>query len=373
MVRGLLGGLLVLVVVAAACGAGPAMTATPPAAGAPRGAVLYVATDDGAITAYQIGTWRRIGRWTGLPIRDGVRGVASYRSSLFVAHGRDRSRGPGGLLRWDMVTHRVIYNRRYAFGIDQPAVCRRPSGVRVVLPGGELTGTTAWRTVRVSDGAVTGALRGGLGPHNTICHSRDVLMGGRQARYLYQTAGPRVGPSPSAKLGVRPFTVDAANSLVYITWTAFRGFSVGSLHSGRILSTRRFGPVPAGFGPSAPSHGISLNPAGTRVYVLDTPLHRVLVYTTGAKPRLLAPIRIPDGLAGAESPCAYDCRRDGWLLNSLDGRFVFVGDSGDVISTLHRRVVAQLPALLQSRHGFLEIVWANGRPVASSTHFGVGR
>jgi len=49
--------------------AGLIATASPTSA-APRlhGALLYVANDNGTITAYQIGTWRRVARWTGLPI-----------------------------------------------------------------------------------------------------------------------------------------------------------------------------------------------------------------------------------------------------------------------------------------------------------------
>src|SRR5579862_9152473 len=72
-----------------------------------HGGVLYIATDDGALTAYQLGTWRRVGRWTGLPITDGVRGVAYWRGSLFIAHGGDgRGRG-GALLRWSLISRRV--------------------------------------------------------------------------------------------------------------------------------------------------------------------------------------------------------------------------------------------------------------------------
>lgn len=344
-------------------------------AAAPRlhGALLYVANDDGSITAYQIGTWRRAARWTGLPIRDGVRGVAYRRGFLYIAHGGDGRGHTGGLLKWDVRTARTVYNRAYPFGIDQPAVCRRHGIMRVYLPTGELSPSRTWEVIRGRTGNVIGSLRGGVGPHNTICHRGKVLMGGRQALYLRQTNGPPVGPTPARLPGVRPFVVNARNTRAYITWTGFRGFSVGSLRTGRILATRWFGRVPAGFRPSAPSHGISLSPGGHRLYVLDAPTHRVRVYTAGPAPRLLAKIRIPHGLRGTESPCAYDCRRDGWLLHSLHGSYVFVGDSGDVIRTRTRRVVAFLPALENTRHGFLEILWRGGRPVASTGHFGVGR
>lgn len=338
-----------------------------------NGPVLYVANDDGSIIAYQIGTWRRVARWTGLPTTDGVRGVAYRKGFLFVAHGGDGEGRTGGLLKWDVRTGETVYNRSYPFGIDQPAVCRRDGMTHIYMPTGEQAPSRTWEVIRGRNGNVIGSIRGGSNPHNTICHRGDVLMGGRRARYLYQTAGPPVGPSPAPQTGVRPFVVNARNTLVYITWTRFRGFSVGNLRTGRIIATRNFGPVPSSFQPTAPSHGISLSPSGRRLYVLDTPVREVRVYTAGRSPRYLTSIRIPDGLRGDDSPCAYDCLRDGWLLHSLRGRYVFVGDSGDVIRTATHRVVAFLPALLNSRHGFLQILWRDGRPVASTGHFGIGR
>jgi hypothetical protein len=77
-------------------------------------------------------------------------------------------------------------------------------------------------------------------------------------------------------------------------------------------------------------------------------------------------------MAGNESPCGGDCGRAGWLLTSLDGRFVYVGDSGDVISTRTLRVVGFLPALANSRYP-IEIDWDGGRPTATSTRSGIGR
>jgi hypothetical protein len=338
-----------------------------------NGALLYVASDDGSITAYQIGTWQPAARWTGLPIRDGVRGVAYRGGFLYVAHGGDGSGRTGGLLKWNVRTGSTVYNRSYGFGVDQPAVCRSGGIVRVYLPAGELSRSHTWEVIRARSGAVIGRLAGGRGPHNTICRRDHVLMGGRWSRYLMQTGGPPVGPTPSASPGVRPFVVNRGFTRAYITWTDFRGFSVANLQTGRIVATRSFGAIPAAFRPSAPSHGIALGPGGRRLWVLDAPKRQVRLYTAGTAPHRLATVQLIHGMRGTESPCAYDCMRDGWLLTSLRGRYVFVGDSGDVIRARTRRVVGFLPALENSRHGFLEIVWRDGRPVASTGHFGNGR
>jgi hypothetical protein len=360
----------VLIVALVASGA-----AVPITHAAPRlnGALLYVANDNGSITAYQVGTWQRAARWVGLPIRDGVRGVAYRDGFLYITHGGDGAGRTGGLLKWDVRTGSIVYNRSYGFGVDQPAVCRSGGIVRVYMPVGELSQSTTWQVIRAHSGAVIGRIAGGRGPHNTICRHGHVLMGGRWSRYLMQTTGPAVGPTPSTSPGVRPFVVNRSFTRAYITWTDFRGFSVGNLRTGRIIATRSFGTVPAAFRPSAPSHGITLSPGGRRVWVLDAPTRQVRLYTAGPAPRRLATVDLLHGMRGTESPCARDCLRDGWLLASLRGRYIFVGDSGDVIRARTRRVVGFLPALENSRHGFLEIVWHDGRPVASTGHFGNGR
>jgi hypothetical protein len=59
-------------------------------------------------------------------------------------------------------------------------------------------------------------------------------------------------------------------------------------------------------------------------------------------------------------------------LNDLSGRYVYVGDSGDVVSTSTLSVVANLPALDNTRV-MAEIDWQNGAPSVTSTHFGIGR
>ena len=51
----------------------------------------------------------------------------------------------------------------------------------------------------------------------------------------------------------------------------------------------------------------------------------------------------------------------GSLVRSADGRFLYVGDEGDVIDTRSRQSVANLEALQKSRV-VLEVDWVDGRP-----------
>ena len=61
------------------------------------------------------------------------------------------------------------------------------------------------------------------------------------------------------------------------------------------------------------------------------------------------------------------------MLHSKLGDYVYIGDSGSVISTATRQQVTLLPALNNGRHGFLEVMFdSSGTPVDTSTHFGMG-
>jgi hypothetical protein len=87
-------------------------------------------------------------------------------------------------------------------------------------------------------------------------------------------------------------------------------------------------------------------------------------------PRHVADIRLDHSMRGREHPCGGDCGRAGWLQHSLDGRYVFVGDDGDVIATATHTVVGFLPALRSSRYPF-ELDWRGDRPVRTSTRSGI--
>lgn len=340
-----------------------------------NGRYLYIASP-GVLHVYRFGTWKQVARYSLPQTSDGIRGVDAHPAShsLYIAHGGDGGvHGTGRLLKWNLVRHTVSWDRSYPFGIDQFAVCRG----RIFMPTGEQSSGSSWKVLDERSGRVVGTLTGGGHPHNTICHHGRVYMGGRGSRYLFVQnlrTGKRlkVGPSPSASPGVRPFTVNATDTRAYITWTNYRGFSVANLRTGAVIASENFGRVPSTFLPSAASHGISLSPGGKRLYVLDAPMQQVEVWTAADKPVHLKNIRVR-GLTGMETRCPYDCRRDGWLLHSLRGRYVFVGDSGSVIDTRTRRAVASIRALRMNRHGFLEIDWSRGIPKATSTHFGVGR
>jgi DNA-binding beta-propeller fold protein YncE len=342
---------------------------------------LEYVLDDGLISVYDMGHKQRLVRTLPLPQTSaGIRGAAAVPAThmLFISYGGDGGgNGNGSVLAYDLLAERVVWTVHLSTGIDSGAVS--PDGGKLYMPTGENSHSATWNVLDTRTGAVTGTIHGGEGPHNTVASSngRYVYLGGRNHDYLgvYETATGHVREIGPLKSGVRPFTVNGSNTIAFTTATGFDGFQVSSLTSAKVLFTVSFGAVPGGFPFTAPSHGISLSPDEKQLYVIDAVHKQVQVYDVSGVTRGVAPTRLASiavaGWSGKERPCAYDCGQDGWLQHSLDGRFVYVGDSGEVIETATRRVLTRLSTLANTRK-FLEIDWRGGVPVATSSRSGVG-
>jgi hypothetical protein len=345
-----------------------------------NGPVFYTAMNDGTLYAYQEGTWALLGKWSGLPITDAARGIDAdpATGTIYISHGgagpaSTGAKSPnGGLLAWSVMTNSVVYDVAFTHGVDQISF----GGGEVYIPSGEYTSDSNWYYVQASNGMELGSEPGGKNPHDTIYRNTHRYYGGTQDTFLYilgLDASPvtKVGPSPSGTAGVRPFTVNASETRVYVTWSNFRGFSVGDVTTGKLLSTVNFGNNSCGL--AAPSHGMSLAPDGSELYVLDTCLNQVKVYDSSDTPQLKAAIQLAHNIQpGQENPCVWDCNRDGWITHSRDGKYVYIGDSGDVIDTATHQPAAYLPNLNNCRHGFIELDWSNGVVVGTPTHVGLG-
>jgi hypothetical protein len=169
-------------------------------------------------------------------------------------------------------------------------------------------------------------------------------------------------------------TINSKDNRVFTTATGFTGFQVSSTEGNAgVLYTENFGGT-CGF--STCSHGISLSPDDKEVAVVDVAHKAVQFWDVHGVAESIAPTFVAsvpvNGLEGSEGGCAYDCGRDGWVQHSFDGRFVFVGDSGAVIETATRKVVANLTNLLNTRKS-IEIDFSEGVPVATTNRTGVGR
>jgi DNA-binding beta-propeller fold protein YncE len=310
-----------------------------------------------------------------IPEFHSLRGVAVNPGTATVyatVGGNGGSSGNGAIVAYDLLTNRVRWRRSLNTGADSLAIT--PNGRTLYVPEGERTMGDIWHVVDARTGRVEREIHAAPGPHNTIV-SRDgttVYLGPRNSRFLVVASTvtnrvlKKVGP---LKPGVRPFTIDDARRLAYTTATGFLGFQVSSLRSGKVLAT-----VPIRFpwrhSLGTPSHGIALSPDGRTLAVIDVPNSYVHVYDVTGAPKHLADVRLTRSMKGHESPCGGDCGRAGWLQYGLDGRYLWVADDGNVISSATSRAVAYVPALANSRYLF-ELDWRDGRPVRSGGRSGI--
>ena len=174
-------------------------------------------------------------------------------------------------------------------------------------------------------------------------------------------------PTASDRLSV----TDTEHGVVFVTRRGLLGVRTLDLHTKRTLYVTRFKGFTWNprFGPDPPSHGLSLAPDRPELWVLDAPNSVVHIFDVselpGRPPRRLEDVRFSKPTSGNENPCTKACGRIGSLLHSADGRFVYVGDAGDVIDTRTREIVANLEALHNSRVQ-LEVDWVRGKAVFPS-------
>jgi DNA-binding beta-propeller fold protein YncE len=181
--------------------------------------------------------------------------------------------------------------------------------------------------------------------------------------------------------GVRPFTVNKVGSIAYVTTSQTSGtpsFYTINTRTGAVL----YQPRATGFsctggqisvGIATCTHGIALSPDERTVYLIDAAnsANHVHVFDVGGlpsrAPTLTTSWNFPDAIRGSQSRCAgnsADCLKEGWLHLSMDGRYLFVGDSGDVIDTTTGGTVANLSAMANSRVE-IEVDMQDGRVVAA--------
>ncbi|MGZ6281412.1 MAG: YncE family protein, partial [Ktedonobacteraceae bacterium] len=294
-------------------------------------------------------------------------------------HGDGGIHGNGSLLKYDLIHNQVVWTQNYSFGIDSGAIT--PDGSTIYMPDGEAAYDGTWHIINTSDGSIKGTIFTvtGNAAHNTIVgfSGQHVYLGGlnnptffvasTSTNKISETIGPLVG-------GVRPFTINGSESLVFTTHTGFLGFQVSNLNTGKILYTVPVNGFTAPAG-STSTHGISISPDEKELYLIDTPNSYVHVFNISGlptnAPTQVANIQLNPAMGGTESPCIYDCGKEGWLSHVADGRYAIVGDSGDVIDTTTRTIAYYLPTVSNTRK-FLEVDWQNGHPIFTTSRTGLG-
>jgi len=305
-----------------------------------------------------------------LPDSAGVRGVEECPATgvLYVSYGGQGAGSNGSALAYSLLEKKLLWQKNYSHGIDSFALSKDCS--KLYMPVGEYDASGEWKIVNTATGEDEGSIStpGSGGHDGTLSFDGKLLVMGEKTYshlVLYHAETAKVQTqSPALVNGVRPNTVNGADSEVFTTASGYDGFQVSSTaEGGAIQYTENFNEG-GSCGQSTCSHGISLSPDNKEVAVIDA-VHNAVQFwnvegvATGHAPAHVA--TVPVHLVS-----------EGWVQHSYDGRYLFVGDSGDVISTATHTVVAHLAALEGTRQS-LEVDWEGTRTVATTQRTGVGR
>jgi hypothetical protein len=318
----------------------------------------------GQLSVYDIANGSLVARF-GLPGVAEIRGIGASAATgmLYVSYGGFPS-GTGHLLEFSLYRQKVMYDRGYRFGIDSFDISH--DGRLIFMPTGENTSGNTWHVLAATTGRVVGHIAAGRAPHDTVvgASGRHVFLGGASARYLYEANASRpwkvigrMGPlMPGGVTGIRPFTIDAQDTLAFTTADRYLGFQVSDVATGRVLYTV---PVPGFSVPPTfrglPSHGIGLSPDQRNLWLVDKPNRAVHEFDISGLPHR-APVMI--ATVHVSGP------KLGWLNLTRDGRYLFAGEAGNMINTRTHRTVGTIGALVASRYN-IEIDWAGPRVCAA--------
>jgi DNA-binding beta-propeller fold protein YncE len=271
---------------------------------------------------------------------------------------------PRRVVALDLATEKIVWNRTYDGGADRPALS--PDGKILYVPSFE---GPHWLAIDALSGDVLQKLVTNSGAHNTIYgpDGKRVYMAGLKSPNLaiadtatHKVVGS-VGPFSSA---IRPFTINAKQTLCFVNVNGLLGFEVGDIKTGRMLHRVEV----AGFekGPvkrhGCPSHGVGLTPDEKELWVSDGANARLHIFdATVMPPKQVTSIALRD--------------QPGWITFSRDGRYAYPS-TGEVIDTRSREILT----ILRDEHGgtvqtekVVEVVFANGKPVTTGDQFGIGR
>ncbi|MBC7925672.1 MAG: hypothetical protein H7039_08450 [Bryobacteraceae bacterium] len=316
--------------------------------------VLVFDIDDG----YKLVT--RFPTWDYKP-GEKVENVKGFAAS--AATGRMYVSNINRLMAMDIVTGKKLWDRTYEGGCDRMALS--PDGKTLYVP--QLEGPV-WHVVNASTGDVIAKLEPKSGSHNTIWapDGSRVYMAGLKSPLLRiadaktHTISGAVGPFSA---GIRPFTVNGNNSLVFVNVNELLGFEVGDISTGKMLHRvevqgYKTGPVARH---SCPSHGIAMTPDEKELWLVDGPNNAIHIFdATVMPPKQGDTIRLP------EFP--------GWISFSMDGKYAY-SSTGDIIDASTRKIVATLKDeqghLVQSEK-LLDLEIRGGRVVRAGNQFGTG-
>ena len=290
---------------------------------------------------------------------DNVKGIAASAATgrLYVTTIRR-------LMAFDLSSDKKVWERDMPGGADRLAVS--PDGKTLYVP--TLEGPQ-WTVVDAMTGEIRAAVVTNSGAHNTIYgpDGKRVYLAGLKSPLLNvadpatNTVVQQVGPFANV---IRPFTINGAQTRVYVNVNDLLGFEVGDLRTGKVLQhvevtgyekgeVKRHG---------CPSHGIALSPDERELWLADG--HNGVVHVfdmTAATPKQIAAIKMRD--------------QPGWITFRMDGKHVWPS-TGEIIDAKTKKIVATLTdeqgRIVQSEK-VVEVVFDGTHVVRAGDQFGIGQ
>lgn len=290
---------------------------------------------------------------------ENVKGVAASAQT-----GRIYVSTPKRVAAFDLNSEKLLWNREYEGGCDRMAIS--PDGKLLYVPSFE---GPHWHAIDGRTGDVIAKIETKSGAHNTVYgpDGRSVYLAGLRSSILFvadprtHTIAGQVGPFSNF---IRPFTINAKQTLCFVNVNDLLGFEVGDIKSGKMLhrvevTGYQKGPVKRH---GCPSHGVGLTPDEKELWLTDGANSRMHIFdATVMPPKQTASIALRD--------------QPGWITFSMDGRYAYPS-TGEVVDTKTKKIIATLEdeagRAVQSEK-VVEIVFADGKLVRTGDQFGIGR
>lgn len=267
------------------------------------------------------------------------------------------------LQRVDLGTEEVIWEIQFEGGCDRMSIS--PDGMTMYLPSLE---KDFWNVVDCRTGDIITKIKVHSRAHNTIYgpSGNRAYMADIGSPLLHvadtktHTIVQKVGPFSA---GIRPFTINSDESLVFVNVNELLGFEVGDLKTGKKLTSVKVlgwdkGPVRRH---GNPSHGIGLTPDEKEIWVSDGHNMRMHLFSAEAPYQQLTSIALDD--------------MPGWVTFSMDGQYAYPS-SGEVIHSKTRKVLYVLKdenSNTVSSEKLIEIYMKDGKVTKAGDQFGIGR
>src|SRR5436190_4758644 len=279
----------------------------------------------------------------------------------------------GRLAAFDLGTDQKAWENTY-----DGTCCERPEVTpdgKTLVVGSDLK--DFWYVIDAQSGVLKGKIQA---PKSMFAHNMALSADGKTVFMAPNGVTMTVGDVPSMKAiktitfsdHVRPFVINHDATRVYANLNNLLGFEIADVNTGKVIKRIE---APADmwkpqwadlkktfYGHGCPSHGISMTPDESEIWVVDNINYGVLVYdNTGTWPVL-------------KSSFPTTASAD-WITIGIGGQYAYLS-SGDVVDVKNKKIVAQMKdenGKQMHSEKFMEIAFSNGKLIRTVSQFGQGR